>query len=218
MDNTLEEISREKFYMTDKGKYINNILSKPGLNIWELYDLFFKQYKEKEINFLEFGFGADGDCLRTFAEYFSNAKHIIGVDYEPKFVNGIKFEDPRIKTHQADQHDLNSMNNLADKFRKENIKFDIIVEDAAHTPLGIRNSILSFFDLLNEGGLFVIEGTYMLIGELNNGKHNILTELQIAANEDTNKWPWKAICQEVQSVYTCRGITVIRKGPHMTNL
>lgn len=221
MRKSLEDISREKYWMTDKGKYINNNPNLRGHNYWEIYDLFFGSLRDEKISFLEFGFGAHGACLNTFAEFFKNAEIIAGADYNINFVNNIKFEDPRIQTFYADQESISSLKELSNKFKER--KFDIIIDDASHWPNPVRNTFEVFFDMLRDGGFYVIEDTYPLTEEMIGGKNNIISELHLAANEDSNWWPSKRgltytpIKKSVQSVYTSLGLTIIKKGHHISS-
>jgi len=220
VEKTLENISKDKFFITDKGKFRNNNPEWIGHNYWQVYDSFFENLKDEKISFLEFGFGASGDCLRTFAEFFENADLIAGADYNMKFVEGIKFEDPRIQTFYVDQESIPSLEELSQKF--DNKKFDIIIDDASHSPIPIRNTFDVFFDLVKDGGYYIIEDTYLLTEEMINGKNNIISELYLAANEDSKWWSkvrninYKPIKKSVQYVYTCLGLTIIKKGKQTT--
>tara|TARA_R110000823_G_C15949506_1_gene501465 strand:+ start:2146 stop:2817 length:672 start_codon:yes stop_codon:yes gene_type:complete len=216
---SLENISREKYFMTDKGKYINNNPSILGNNYWEIYDKIFGPLQNEEISLLEFGFGADGHCLETFAEFFTNAKDIIGADYNQEFIN-LKFQNSKIKTFFADQDNIPSLKKLAGDLG--NKKFDIIIDDGSHWPIPTRNTFEVFFDLLKDNGLYVIEDTYPLIEEIANGKSNLISELHLAVNEDPNWWrqhrniDFTPIKKSIKSVYACLGLTIIRKGKHIS--
>lgn len=219
MIKSLENISREKYFMTDKGKYINNNPSILGNNYWEIYDKIFGPLQNEEISLLEFGFGADGHCLETFAEFFTNAKDIIGADYNQEFIN-LKFQNSKIKTFFADQDNIPSLKKLAGDLG--NKKFDIIIDDGSHWPIPTRNTFEVFFDLLKDNGLYVIEDTYPLIEEIANGKSNLISELHLAVNEDPNWWrqhrniDFTPIKKSIKSVYACLGLTIIRKGKHIS--
>ena len=219
MIKSLENISREKYFMTDKGKYINNNPSILGNNYWEIYDKIFGPLQNEEISLLEFGFRADGHCLETFAEFFTNAKDIIGADYNQEFIN-LKFQNSKIKTFFADQDNIPSLKKLAGDLG--NKKFDIIIDDGSHWPIPTRNTFEVFFDLLKDNGLYVIEDTYPLIEEIANGKSNLISELHLAVNEDPNWWrqhrniDFTPIKKSIKSVYACLGLTIIRKGKHIS--
>lgn len=219
MIKSLENISREKYFMTDKGKFINNDPSILGNNYWEIYDNIFGPLQNEEISLLEFGFGANGHCLETFAEFFTNAKDIIGADYNQEFLN-LKFQNSKIKTFFADQDNISSLKKLASDLG--DTKFDIIIDDGSHWPIPVRNTFEVFFDLLKDDGLYVIEDTYPLIEEIANGKSNLISELHLAVNEDPNWWrqhrniDFTPIKKSIKSVYACLGLTIIRKGKHIS--
>ena len=219
MIKSLENISREKYFMTDKGKFINNDPSILGNNYWEIYDNIFGLLQNEEISLLEFGFGANGHCLETFAEFFTNAKDIIGADYNQEFLN-LKFQNSKIKTFFADQDNISSLKKLASDLG--DTKFDIIIDDGSHWPIPVRNTFEVFFDLLKDDGLYVIEDTYPLIEEIANGKSNLISELHLAVNEDPNWWrqhrniDFTPIKKSIKSVYACLGLTIIRKGKHIS--
>lgn len=214
MKKTLEEISREKYWLTDKGKFVNNKQHQTGHNYWEIYDELFGHLEDQEVSFLEFGFGAMGHCLETFAEFFSNAKDIIGVDYNEKFIN-LNFTNNQIQTMFANQESLSSLQNLSDSLSQK--QFDIIIDDGAHTPSSIRNCFVSFFDLVKDGGYYIIEDSYMLIEQMQEDTKNIISELQMACSHG-DKYSWQPIKQNIQSVKMCRGLVIIKKGRHLTNL
>jgi cephalosporin hydroxylase len=217
-NKSLESISRSKFPLTDKGKYVNNNIHKLGHNYWEIYDDFFGNLRNEKVSLLEFGFGADGHCLETFADYFENCENIIGVDYEPRFVNNICFTNKKIKTFFGNQMDIGQLNELSNSFAESKINFDIIIDDAAHTTEAITNTFNIFFNNLKEGGFYVIEDTYFLIDDLLESKNNIMIDLQIAANYDDIQHLWSPISKDIQYVYTCRGLTIVKKGKKNTNL
>ena len=58
--------------------------SKNKFGFVELYDVFFKQYQNKNINILEIGVD-NGDSLRLWREYFSKA-NICGIDIKKKIL------------------------------------------------------------------------------------------------------------------------------------
>ncbi len=213
---TLEEISKNKFPRTDKGKFADGDLTRQGHNYWEVYDEYFLPFRDKEINFIEFGFGAHGDCLRTFAEYFSNAKNIVGADHNRSFVDDLVFEDERIKRFWVNQHEVKTIDDLKDNISDEGIEFfDIVIDDGNHSTQSITNCFAKFFPLVSEGGIYVIEDTYDLVEKTLQGQLNILSLLQVCANEDELE-DWKTEVENVQSVHTYRGLVFIKKGKNIT--
>lgn len=214
MNRNLETISKEYFPLTDKGKFVNNNPNQVGHNYWEIYDILFGELEESEVSLLEFGFGANGHCLETFAEFFINSKDIIGVDYNQKFLD-LKFKSAKIETFYADQHSEESLRSLSESLSEK--KFDIIIDDGAHTPESIRNCFMYFYDLIKDGGYYIIEDSYMLVEQMKEDVMNIISELQLATSHG-NKYTWEPIKEKVECVTMRRGLVIIKKGNHITNL
>lgn len=214
MIKSLENISKDRFPLTDKGKFVNNNPNQIGHNYWEVYDNLFGKLQDLEVSLLEFGFGANGHCLETFAEFFTNAKDIIGVDYNQKFLD-LKFKNSKIETFYADQHSEESLRNFTESLSEK--KFDIIIDDGAHTPESIRNCFMCFYDLIKDGGYYIIEDSYMLVEQMKEDVMNIISELQLATSHG-DKYSWKPIKENIEYVTMRRGLVIIKKGNHITNL
>ena len=216
-NKTLNEISRDKFFRTDKGEFTQGNKSRPGHNYWQVYEDYFAKFKEKNISLLEVGFGAAGDCLRTFAEYFENAEKIVGIDWNMEFVKGLEFKDSRIIRHHVNQNSVESLNSIVDLYAESGPAFDIIIDDGSHQVPHIRNTLDVFFSkLLKPGGVYVIEDTYQLIDSFvyNASIQNPMSTLILDVNEGDCSWTQKNA--EIQSVHFYRGIIFIKKGPHIT--
>ena len=222
-NRTLEDISREKYPRTDKGKEITSgpNTGKAGHNYWPIYEQYFNAYRGNITNFLEFGFGAHGDCLRTFSEYFPDAKSIVGADWNQDFVTGLQFTDNRIKRYWVNQESLETLDDLVASLKSDGIEnFDIIIDDGNHSTSSITNCFRKLFPLVTPGGLYVIEDTYHLINETLEGGMNILTYLQVLANEhECENWTLSTQFPQgdmVKSVHTYRGLIFIEKGNNIS--
>ena len=136
----------------------------------DYYDNAFSSKKDENINLLEVGV-QNGGSLETWAEYFTNAKNIIGCDIDEK-CKSLIFDDQRIKLVVSD---------IKTKYAYQEITkycsdFDIIIDDGSHFSLDILTTFVTFFPLLKPGGIYVVEDTHTLYwqswgGERNN-KHN----------------------------------------------
>jgi len=122
----------------------------------DYYDSVFYNLKNEQINLLEIGV-QNGGSLETWAEYFTNAKNIIGCDIDEK-CKELLFEDNRInlvvsdiKTEYAYQEITKHCNN-----------FDIIIDDGSHFSIDILTSFVTFFPLLKPGGVYIVEDTHTL--------------------------------------------------------
>lgn len=117
-------------------------------------------FKYKPISFLEIGV-AEGGSLNYFADYFQHPKtQIVGMDLhrpmrEPKFRENTKF-------YICDQNDTEKMTKIA----RRHGKFDVILDDGAHTKKETENCFKVLFDYVKPGGYYMIEDwAAELIGE-----------------------------------------------------
>ena len=114
----------------------------------EIYERYFKQFKDKEINLLELGV-KDGSSLNIWYDYFPNAK-IYGLDINDKSM----YNNERIECVVLDQ---SKKENLEDFARNSNISFDIIIDDGSHHISDQQITFGHLFPLLKNGGLYVVE-------------------------------------------------------------
>lgn len=122
----------------------------------DYYDEVFSSRKNENINLLEVGV-QNGGSLETWAEYFSNAKNIIGCDIDEK-CQYLKFDDSRIKLIVSD---------IKSEYTYEEINkycndFDIIIDDGSHFSVDILTTFIVFFQMLKPGGIYIVEDTHTL--------------------------------------------------------
>ena len=122
---------------------------------WEFYvnnwDSLLEIKKSEPINLLEIGV-QDGGSLEIWAKYFTNAQSIIGIDVNPKCANLI-YDDPRIHFVLGDA-------NVSDTFQQVTgivDTFDIVIDDGSHISKDIIKSFFLYFEVLREGGIYIIE-------------------------------------------------------------
>ena len=131
-------------YNTDKSSLKHNYL--------KYYDIFLKQYKEKEVLFIELGVGPPhnmGKSLLTWKDYFLNAKKIIGVDIRQDTTS---INEGIIKIEIGDCGNPLFLMFLSNKYQP-----DIIVDDASHIW---SHQILAFellWPSLKSGGCYICE-------------------------------------------------------------
>jgi len=141
MENELKNI-----FLNHKGKISDK---------WELYigewDKIFSSFQVKPLNILEIGVH-NGGSLEIWAEYFQNARKIIGCDIN-KACKELIFDDPRISIVIGDVK--------ADEVKSAILtsakKFDIIIDDGSHSSRDIVCTFAKYYNLLNPGGLYIIE-------------------------------------------------------------
>ena len=104
------------------------------------------------MNILEIGVWK-GASTASFFYYLPNS-NFVAIDNEAKF----SYKSTRIKFFLCNTSDLNSLKKLKKILFKQNInKFDIIIDDGAHTLSNIIKNFIFFFKFLKSEGLYVIE-------------------------------------------------------------
>ena len=145
-------------FNSDKGEFYINQYQKPikknkkkikGHKYHEFYEDYFCDLKNKDIDILEIG-AFKGNATASFYFYFQKAK-ITSVDIFPDL---FRYKSNRIKNFYLDN---SKESELKKKIIDQNLKFNIIIEDAGHY---LKDQIISLFILfrsLKSGGFFVIE-------------------------------------------------------------
>ena len=184
MKKTLTEIGT--FFKTDKAT---------DHKFTEFYDKKFSSLVDENLNVLEIGIWK-GESLKMWKEYFINS-NIYGVD-----INDLKFyEEDRIFIEQADQTDVNKMNNIF-----PNIKFDIIIDDGGHSMYQQQLSLISMLHRLKRGGFYILEDLHTSLGYhyfYNNdlSKRNTLELIECFVNKDTNFENFHVKSDYIKAIY-----------------
>lgn len=133
---------------TDKGIGTLRPGTPLGHTFCEIYDLLLDKYVDQPINFLEIGI-SKGGSLMMWREYFPKA-YIYGIDIFKQF-NDFKPTDD-IKTFILD-----ATNEAAVDAALKDLRFNIILDDAAHD----KESQLRVYNIFSKrvvaGGLYLIE-------------------------------------------------------------
>lgn len=119
-----------------------------------LYLEYFKKHdirRDAQLSILEIGTNK-GSSLRTWAEYFPNAK-VFGTDITREYELPGMLDNDRIVTDLVDQGDLLAMT----RYAKKNGDWDIIIDDGSHRQDHIIKSFGILFPYLKRGGLYVAE-------------------------------------------------------------
>lgn len=111
----------------------------------------FQALRYKPITFLEIGTG-QGGSLRFFEDYFDHPKtKIVGIDHHLP-LKEVKFKDST-KIIVGSQND----SDFLQKVGNEEGKFDIILDDGAHTLAETQNTYRNLYRHLKPGGYYLIE-------------------------------------------------------------
>jgi hypothetical protein len=198
-------------YKTDKASNGHNYLS--------YYEMFFRDYKDKDINLLEIGIW-EGSSLKMWAEYFKNGI-ITGFDIDEKE----QYRTERINTFKGDQFNTLDLENVS----KKHGEFSIIVDDGSHECHHQIKSFYTLFPLLKSGGLYCIED--LLCGYDQRWSHSanifdfvkskiddvhmngIISNYEICANkkEQVKKYESDYWQSSIEWVFTSMGLVIIKK-------
>lgn len=130
-------------YHTDKNYFFHNY--------GRQYDEIFNKYKNKSINVLELGVWY-GESLKIYLEYFKNCNKIVGIDINP---NSLQYGNDKINIEILDLRDINTYEIIKNKYQN----FDIIIDDGSHQNTDMILSFENLFNILNDGGVYIIEDT-----------------------------------------------------------
>lgn len=129
----------------------NNLTDKNTMHSYlETYQSLFESKKETAKNVLEIGIYRGGS-IKLWQNYFQNAT-VYGADWDEKHIPDFVKDLSRVNVLFGDAY---SESFITDKI--SDTKFDIIVEDGAHTYDGVTFVAKHYSKLLAEGGILVIE-------------------------------------------------------------
>lgn len=144
---TLSEIQKNKELLTDKNSVHNYFC---------IYEKLFQPIKNEKLNIMELGLHK-GHSLILWLEYFKNS-NVYGVDWklfnqrnDNIFKQYLTYENDRLFLYTFNINEVEQF----DIFN--NIKFDIIIEDADHDLLQQTRTFDQLKSKLNQGGIYIVE-------------------------------------------------------------
>ncbi len=132
----------------DKKNYATDKLSRHSYI--PVYEELFSKRRESVLNVLEIGIGSGGS-LELWNDYFMNA-NIYGIDPNYNIDRLNKFE--RITQIKDDAYNEAF---IQENFVKNNITFDIIIDDGPHNKGSQVNSMKLYTPLLSNNGIIIVE-------------------------------------------------------------
>jgi len=183
--------------LTDLG--IKHGTDKVSHGYTKIYHDILNKYKNEKFNFMEIGvfYGAS---IKMWNDYFNKATIYAADNYIGKNGNGNIFLEPdrfvkevendkniydRVNITYLDQSKEDDLINFLNKCNKENIKFKIILDDGSHLMKDQQLTFFYLFDLLEDGGIFIMENThtsdqqgYDVLPDKSNSTKKMLEELQ----------------------------------------
>jgi hypothetical protein len=119
---------------------------------FQVYDHLFRDYQNKPITFVEIGI-LGGGSLFMWRKFFGPDARIIGIDLNP---DAMKWQDYGFEIHIGDQSDPAFWREFSRKVGSVNI----LLDDGGHTFLQQATVALEAINLIEDGGLLVIEDTH----------------------------------------------------------
>ena len=120
----------------------------------DVYEELFAPIRDNELNLLELGIG-DGSSLMMWMNYFPHINHLCGIDKNGR--SKIKHLEPLNKFCDIREHRTSTTIDTYIELHEDRDMFDVIIDDCSHWT---EHTIFSYFalrDLLNKGGLYIIE-------------------------------------------------------------
>ena len=124
---------------------------------FDVYDKLFKQFCGKPITFVEIGV-LNGGSLYMWREFFGDKARIIGIDLNPQ---AKKWEEEGFEIYIGNQEDPDFWNDF--KFKVKSI--DVLLDDGGHTYIQQVITAESVLDIIEDGGMIVIEDTHTSYGD-----------------------------------------------------
>ena len=118
----------------------------------DAYDSLLCERRNDVESILEIGV-QNGGSLEIWSKYFSNIKHVVGMDIDPK-VSWLEYADPRIRALVGDASTLDVAASLKKTYPEG---FDIIIDDGSHQSGDIVRSFAVLFDQVKVGGIYAAE-------------------------------------------------------------
>lgn len=135
----------KKLWETEVTKYTSK-----WNHYFEIYDLWFKKFRNKSPIVLEIGIDCGGS-LEGWKKYFGDGSKIIGFDNRPKFE---PFDD--IQLVVGNQGDPGCWERFIQHFPH----VDIVIDDGSHYMWDQICTFEHVFPTVNEGGIYLIEDTH----------------------------------------------------------
>ena len=120
----------------------------------DAYDRLFSGYRFLPLRLLEIGV-QNGGSLEIWAEYFPNARRIIGCDVDPR-VAQLEYTDRRVVVIVGD---ANSDATQAAIRRRARV-LELVIDDGSHRSSDVVRSFARYFAMVAYGGAYVVEDVH----------------------------------------------------------
>ena len=146
VDTFDEQKSLEQLFSEHKGR-----VSDKWASYLELYEESLARFRNRDVRILEIGV-QNGGSLELWAQYFPNAKCIVGCDVDPK-CGQLTFPDDRISVVIGDATSSDAQAEILSVCGE----FDIIIDDGSHKSSDVIRAFARYFPHLSDGGIYIAE-------------------------------------------------------------
>lgn len=199
----------QKYFENNSGNAIHK-----WVHYFDIYDFWFKKYKNKPIVILEIGV-YQGGSLNMWRDYFGKEAEIFAIDINPLCK---QFETDKTKIFIGSQEDKEFL-----KYVKSQVpKFDILIDDGGHT---MNQQIVTFeelFEHIKDDGIYLCEDLHTSYwNEYGGGYKNPNSFIEYGKNfiDSINAWHSRDISLKVNqftksthSLHYYDSILVIQKA------
>jgi SAM-dependent methyltransferase len=141
-------------YKADKGPYsIGSINMGHRKGYTAVYEMFFAPFKNKKVNFLEYGL-QNGDSLLMFKEFFADMKYY-GIDNNNDSIE--RCRQLNVEDAQYYRVNVSLPDEINETLSSTNVEFDVILDDSSHVISDQLVIIKESTKYLKSGGLLIIE-------------------------------------------------------------
>ena len=124
-----------------------------------IYDLILATFKRKKINIAEFGIASNAS-MRIWRNYFTEAE-IQGFEIKEDLIENAKKENLKnVYYHKLDVKDDFAIDYKFAQLKKNDVDFDVIIDDSSHAFEDQVKIISECFKYLKTGGIIIIEDIY----------------------------------------------------------
>lgn len=185
---------------------------------FKIYEKHLQQFCMKETTLIEVGV-QKGGSLEMWSKYLGPYSKILGVDIDPECAN-LKYEQPNIEVHIADQKDMV----FWDSFITKHPKIDIFIDDAGHYCDAQISTFEKIFPLLPVGSVYICEDVHTSYMPYNGGGYKVKNSfIEYAKNYidvlhkewikelDTSFEKYKKIAEGLTSIQVYDSVVVFEK-------
>jgi hypothetical protein len=199
----------ERYFKQNDKKLIHK-----WIHYFDIYDRYFKRYRNQEVVILEIGV-SQGGSLQMWKNYFGDKAKIFGIDIDPRCKS---LEEENITIFIGSQSDKKFLKEV----KKQIPPIDILIDDGGHT---MKQQIISYeelFDAIKADGVYLCEDLHTSYSSCYGGGYkrrstfieyskNFIDYLNAYHSRQKRALPVNSFTQSVDSIHYYDSVIVIEK-------